>query len=425
MLKYGIRYFVRAKVENAVGFSAWSNSASCTLVKRPGVVRNLTFTAAGPLAFNVSWNTPNDLGAGPDQLYPLLSYHMIVQTTVGAPNATLQGSLEYAIAGDRKSFQVVNLVKGSSYFISLRARNDARSSPDEQDWGYGPWGVAVAQCIDGEIRPSVCGSSGGLVALELPTSPVGFLVKPSGSGILFLQWEASVDTGNGSMNYPLLRYEVQFSSTDDFAGAETVAVPGFLLQYSARTFAVGDSKVARVRAVNDAGPSKWSGASRGTALLLPDAPREVTLTNGNLSIQITWVDPEQTGLGKGRVWKLLSFQVSAKPVECLLDVTDIHVFLLNRRNTTLENITKGCVYSVRVRAENEAGWSNYSEPKNATALALATQPTNLTALSGAALQLVLKWDLPIDTGDGKIQNKDLILAYRVDIFNSSAFERPF
>jgi hypothetical protein len=38
MLKYGIRYFIRAKVENAVGFSAWSNSASCTLVKRPGVV---------------------------------------------------------------------------------------------------------------------------------------------------------------------------------------------------------------------------------------------------------------------------------------------------------------------------------------------------------------------------------------------------
>jgi hypothetical protein len=112
-------------------------------------VRNLTCTAAGPLAFDVSWNKPNDLGAGPDQPYPLLSYHMIVQTTVGAPNATSQGSLEYAVAGDTKSFQVVNLVKGSSYFISLRARNDARSSPDEQDWGYGPWGVAISQCTSG------------------------------------------------------------------------------------------------------------------------------------------------------------------------------------------------------------------------------------------------------------------------------------
>jgi len=420
-LIFGNSYYVRAVAKNAAGSSDWSSSVVRILLKQPTAARNASFTANGALAFNISWNPPHDLGAGPGTAYPLVGYQVSLMTSHSSGNRTFQ------ISGEDTTFGISNLIKGARYFVSVRARSGARSSPAEQDWGYGPSGEALAQCIDGEIRQSVCGGFQGLIAVDLPSKPRSIAIDPGGSGVLLVKWSAPQDTGNGTETYPLISYEVQFTADGDLSKAEIIAVPGSFLQYPAVNFPLGESRSVRVRAVNDAGASDWSASVRGTVLLLPDPPQDVILANYNMSVLVTWTDPRQTGLGPNRPWQLTSFQVHARPVDCAQDVKErlVRVSEIGRRNTTIANIIKGCVYSIRVQAQNEAGSSNYTIPKNVTALSLSTSPTNFTINVGAALQLVLKWSVPLDTGDGMIQNAAQVLSYRIDIFNSSDFQTPF
>ena len=92
----------------------------------------------------------------------------------------------------------------------------------------------------------------------------------------------------------------------------------------------------------------------------------------------------------------------------------------------ISNLVKGNRYFVSIRARNDAqtapdqqdgGFGAWAPQNNAVALALSSRPENFTAHPGTALQLVLKWNVPMDTGDGKNQNEKIVLSYRVDIFN--------
>ena len=419
-LIYGNSYYVRAQVENAAGFSAWSNSVSRILLKRPGVARNVSFIATGALAFNVSWNPPHDLGAGAGTVHPLMGYHVNLITSDGSGNRSFQ------ISGEDTEFRIDNLIKGVRYFASVRARSGARSSPAEQNWGYGPTVEAIAQCVDGEARPSVCGGVRGLIAVDLPSKVRSLAIDPGGSGVLLVRWDVPQDTGNGTKMYPLVRYEVEFTVDGDLSNAEIIAVAGSLRQYHAIHFPLGESRSVRVRAINDAGASQWSTSVRGTVLLLPDPPRDVGLANHNMSVLLSWANPHQTGLGPNRLWQLVSFEVHVRPMGCAHDAMEqlVRVSDSSRRNVTIANMVKGCVYSIRIRAENQAGFSNYSSPQNVTALSLSSSPTNFTIHPGTALHLVLNWDVPLDTGDGRIQNDAQVLSYRIDIFNSSDFQTP-
>jgi len=154
-LIFGNSYYVRAVAKNAAGSSDWSSSVVRILLKQPTAARNASFTANGALAFNISWNPPHDLGAGPGTAYPLVGYQVSLMTSHSSGNRTFQ------ISGEDTTFGISNLIKGARYFVSVRARSGAISSPAEQDWGYGPSGEALAQCIDGEIRWSVCGGFQG------------------------------------------------------------------------------------------------------------------------------------------------------------------------------------------------------------------------------------------------------------------------
>ena len=426
-LAYGSQYYVRVQVENAAGLSNWSNVDSRVIAKRPGALQNVRFRAAGPLAFNISWTVAADTGAGPGIVYPLDSYQIVVQMLAGIPNlADQEGAVSFDASGNATSFRVENLNKGSQYWVSIRGRNDAKETPLEQDWGYGPWSEALAECVDGNVRPSVCGEMRGLTALALPSSPSAFKLQSGGSGVILPIWDLPIDTGNGTNMYPLVRYDVQFATRENFTDAEIFPVPGRQRHYLARHLAVGDERFVRVRAVNDAGASSWSAALHAAVLLLPDAPQNVPLCNYNLSILITWAEPLQTGLGHGLRRSLLAYDIKVEPLECPYDSLNRNILLRNDalRNFSVHKLVKGCVYSVRLRAQNEAGWSDYSPAMNRTALGIATRPINLTALPGTALQAVLTWEVPLDTGDGITQNTELVQFYQIQVFNLSDLARP-
>jgi len=310
-LEFEIKYFVRVCTETVKGFSNWSLTIPRILLKRPGPTESVNLTVAGPLSLKLVWFAPIDI------VHPLSSYlvaigrqwmnnvygSIVVQTTAGSPNQP--ESLKYTSLAHGQVIE--SLQKGIRYFAHVRARNEAIQSSDEFEHGFGPWSPSTGRCSDGIARPSICGNL-GIVAVDVPSTPQPLLFKPVGDGIVLVRWKVPEDTGNGSSAYPLIRYELQFADDGDIiCNVEQISVPGHFLEYRAQ-FAIGDAKFARIRAINDAAVSDWSNLSSATALLprVPGVPQNVKATNEDMIIVLAYTSPDQTGLGEGLSWPLLS-----------------------------------------------------------------------------------------------------------------------
>ena len=142
-LEYGELYYVRIRVNNAAGFSVFSSSMSCVLLKRPGLPTSIDYNAAGEATVNLSWNPPQDTGVGAGSVFELLSYQIIVQNSSSAPDSERPGARSYTAEGVARFLQIGNLSNGIRYFASVRAQNGAKAAPDEKDWGYGEWGTVT------------------------------------------------------------------------------------------------------------------------------------------------------------------------------------------------------------------------------------------------------------------------------------------
>ena len=206
------------------------------------------------------------------------------------------------------------------------------------------------------------------------------------------------------------------------SNVETVYVSGDALQHRTR-YDIGAVKFARIRAVNDVNTSAWSIQRSAQALLLPSVPQNVTIANRNMSILLEYAAPTQTGLGPGRPWPLLTYEVRVNS-SCQSDLGEKTITIqdVTLQNVSVQGLIKGCSYSFRVRAQNLAGWSDFSTPLIESVLSLSTAPTDLLVEPAAALELQVSWRVPRDTGDGQDRSSALVLQYRVDISNSPSFD---
>ena len=431
-LTLGTRYFVRIRARNGIGFGNWSVITHKILIQEPGLPRNVQLRTVGPLTLNVSWTEPEDTGAGAGNTYPLLSYQVVIQLSAGQPDLHAATSHTQIVSGRTKTLVVSSLQRGAQYFTFVRARNNASDHPDKVQYGYGPWALGTAACLDGMARPSVC-SGYGVIAIGLPSIPNDFQLRPVGSGVLMSQWTRPEETGNGSRLYPLVRYDVQFAADEQFSDGEVFSADGRLNLY--RTvpgqYATGHVKFSRVRAMNDAGVSEWSEIASATVLHFPTRPRNLNATNGNLSLLVTFERPINTGTGTVRIWPLLWYEleITPHPYTCPEDANRQRTLQvanfsqLEKNNYTVIGLRKGCEYSFRMRVKNDAGFSNYTEPVLESFLECSQKPTNLVAEPGSALQMILNWETPLDTGDGT-RNDLLIIKYLVHVSNSSTFHGP-
>jgi len=432
-LNLGTRYYVRIKARNGVGFGNWSAALNKILVQPPSAPRIVQFRASGPLVINVTWTTPQDRGAGTMTDYPLLNYHLVLQLSEIEPDLQAATSQTKIVAGDVTSALVSSLQKGVRYFVFVRARNNASAQPDMVGGSYGSWSLGSAACVDGMSRSSVC-SGHGIIALELPTIPTDFILRPVGSASVMAQWKLPLDTGDGSRGYPLMRYDIEFADADQFADAEMLSADGSLLQYRTAPgrYEVGKEKLSRLRAVNDAGNSQWSAISSATVLHFPSLPQNLNLINGNLTFLVGFQRPANTGAGTAQYWPLLGYEVeiAKHSLTCPDDPIGQRILKVANGSQLIQNdftvtkLVKGCDYSIRIRAENEAGFGSYTQPHLAKFLELSSKPTYFVAIPGSALQMILNWDVPMDTGDGSQKNEILILKYQVQISNSTNFDGP-
>lgn len=169
-------------------------------------------------------------------------------------------------------------------------------------------------------------------------------------------WGRPGETGDGTGGYPLMGYEYVLGEGAGFVnGVETVVGDG-VLEVRSGGLGAGVVYAGKVRARNDAGYSNWTGVEEAMALYVPSTPRSLTLALGVESITVSYQVPAETGLGdSARAATGYEVVVSAP---CMVQETRVvsgDVFAV-----TFSRLEKGCVFTFKTRATNEAGSSNYT-----------------------------------------------------------------
>eukprot|EP00961_Rhodomonas_salina_P281903 3809524-Rhodomonas_salina.1 len=410
----GTTYYMRATARNPAGSSSYSAISSRTVVDVPGKPRNVELWVDGPLAMNMTWQVPRDLGAGILREYPLIEYQVALTISQATPDLTASSTIQQQVLPpDVFQFDFPGLIQGQEYYTFVRARNDAAENS-----GYGSWSEATGMCVDGLQRLTVgCGST-YLTAITLATAPLNQVLTPIGRGQLQTTWDFPSDAGDGTSLYPLLRYQIETSAYPNKAMLTTAFAKD--RSYLASNFEVGAVVTARVRALNDAGWGAWGTSPPQTVLLQPSEPTNFSVSLGVLSVFVSWDRPTQTGVGND-TWAISSYEIKVisgcPPVfgEFSFEVAGTDLMF------EVKPLTKGCNYQFQIAAANEAGYGNFTDRLAQYVLGLPSVPLNFNLDLGFASEVLVSWVAPTDTGDGQTTTPGLILFYRLQVSRNSTF----
>lgn len=158
----------------------------------------------------------------------------------------------------------------------VRAKNEA---------GYGPYHDAVSY-----------------VALSTPSAPTGLALTVNGDDI-DVSWTRPTDTGTGSTDHVLDKYELEITSAASFDGSGLIEKTDTETSHSSTGLALGETYYARIRAVNSVGNSAWSNVHGDVSQLLvrvPSAPQTLVAeyssdSGSSITTTLRWELPTETG----------------------------------------------------------------------------------------------------------------------------------
>eukprot|EP00961_Rhodomonas_salina_P018114 243566-Rhodomonas_salina.1 len=423
-LVQGVRYYVRVRAENTLDVSNYSDSVSRDLNLAPGPPNSVNLSVAGNLSLQLDWAAPLDLGLGAGQSYPLDSFQYSIYFQKNANQSA--GDL-FSVSASSTELVLDRLVKGTTYYISVRAQNDAL-----QNGGYGDWyNHSAGDCSIAAVNagPATC----GILVVDFPSAPQSVTFEQNGNLAIQAVWSRPADTGPGDSTYSLNSYQVQVVDSVgtiayDSSLAETV------LNVTVGGLTVAEYYRVQIRGINHAGNGDWSTFVSSIALLLPAPPSTVVtawtkvLASGAV-ITVSFPLSTQTGLGND-TWPLLRYEVvpsspnSTNPegTTCFVPGT----ISLDRtvNSTEIGNLTKGCTYSFAVRSVNEAGTGNSTSSAFRLAIGTPSAPLNLAVQAVYSGQLDLEWDLPADTG-GFLSQPYLVDRYKAEASLDASFSSVF
>ncbi|MDQ1424280.1 MAG: hypothetical protein QOD72_1778, partial [Acidimicrobiaceae bacterium] len=326
-LTNGTTYFLRVAAVNAVGTGGFSTPVSATPFTTPSAP-TISPVIPGNGALTVAF-TPGSNGGSAVTAY---EYQL---NSAGAWQST----------GSLNPFTIGGLTNGTTYTVTMRARNAAGNSSVSAGQSGTPRTVPAAPAIDA-------------VALGSGNVSVAFVLGADG-GSPVTNVEYSIDGGaNWIVRSPA-------------SSASPLTITGLT---GGTTYSV------MLRAVNAAGSSGPSNASSVTALGTPGAPL-INVTSGDRALTIGIVAPSNGGtpitnyeysLDDGDTWTARTPASTATPL-------------------IISGLTNGTAYSVQLRAVNAVGSGTASPTTLATPATTPSAPTIDTptiAGSGGALDVV-------------------------------------
>ena len=431
-LTNGTTYSVRVKATNGVGDSEWSNASSAMAGVPPEVPGALALTA-GISQVELSWTAPEGNGL------PITEYTVQWRDDGAfdptAPGAAVNGPVEIVwttwgiYAG---SFNVYGGLRsaGGGYQGEVRP-NGTRTSPviygpvyaEERHaelWTehevmktYYPWyhGVDATVSADatghtitglkpgtpysvrikaanatGDSEWSVHDSATTPAAPEVPGAPT----LASGNLQLDVSWTAPDDNGAAITGYTV-QWRDEVSESDNlWDDANEATVSGTATSYTITGLTNTKTQSVRVKATNGVGDSEWSDVVSGWPVAVPKKPGAPTLAPGIGLMDVFWSSPHNNRspmTGYTVQWKSGSQDYDAQRQATVSTTTGYQ----------MTGLTNGTTYSVRVKATNGVGDSEWSNASSAMAGVPPEVPGAL-ALTAGISQVELSWTAPEGNG---------------------------
>ena len=398
----GKTYFFRVAAQNDVSLGNWSNIVFHSAISLPTSPRNFTCMVLVPLQIDLSWNIPLNTGDGGNMHIPVLYYIINV-------SSSLNFSQEEKNLFTGLAFQLnyTGLVKGQDYYFRIWARTAAGLSMTFE--------------------------SASEQGITVPSVPLNLEAQTTAPLIIQLLWGVPIDTGLGGEYIPARK--IDFYLLQAQTSNVHLALPNFSvasqftlnsLSYNFSAVQVGYYYYFRVQAHNSAGYSNFSLIQSERGIGIPGVPQRFSaFVSGSLVITVLWSLPLDTGLG-------LSVQPSMLLINSgyiLLSSYDNFAnqsveFNLPSNETSIifGSLMKNRTYSFRIKSRNAVGQSNLSATLSVRAISLPTAPRNLQILVSTLYerQLVLSWNLPLDTGEGDSSAASVLFYRLVQMVNNGS-----
>ena len=218
-----------------------------------------------------------------------------------------------------------------------------------------------------------------------PAPPADLTVRGHPQG-LELSWDAPSGVVDG--------YELRYRRADDAVWPPERGV-GRVTSHVVRGLEVGVGYEVQVRALNSYGESDWAYAA-AAAGAAPGAPGALTVTAGNAELTVSWGLPQPAGSPAAA-----AYEVQWKgPGEAYDESeTSVRRMLLQSPTSlshTIDGLTNGDTYTVRVRAANTAGAGPWSD--EASSSPGVPGPVGSLAAEAWTDRIIVTWDPPTQTG---------------------------
>lgn len=203
----------------------------------------------------------------------------------------------------------------------------------------------------------VASSIVSVTAKTAPDAPTD-AVATAGVGSVALKWSAPTNNGGDAITQYIIK---------DASNAETVISNFTTLAKTFDGLTSGSTAKYSIRAKNSVGKSAWVAFNEVTLPTAPGQPTSVTAIASGQSLSISWLAPTNTGNSPITGYKVYLFNDSNVQVGSAKSVTTL--------STTIDSLTASTTYTVKVKASNLVGDSEYS---TASSPQTTAAPTVLT-----------------------------------------------
>ena len=411
-LTNGTEYTVRVLAVNAAGDSAASNTDTGTPSTTPSAPTNVL--ASGNAELTVTWDAPNDGGSAitgytVQWKSGTQSYNTTRQATVTTTTHTI-GSLTNdttytlrvkatnangdsgwteitgtPVSGPSVGTVTSGMITKTSAVITVTISNPDTNSQTvnlqykrnaDTNWTSGGTRSTVSAEVtftlssltgntDYDLRASLDSNfASGVVTATFKTSPVkpapptGVDITTEGNGELTVGWTAPTENGGSDIT----GYKVQWKSGAQSFGSsrQHTTADGAATSYTIPSLTNGTLYTVRVLAVNSVGDSAASNTDTGTPSTTPSAPTNVQAGSGHQQLTVSWGAPNDGGSA------ITEYTLQWKSGGQGFNSTRQRTIAGTSRTDTIPSLSNGTEYTVRVRATNALGDSDWSAEAKGT-----------------------------------------------------------
>ena len=363
-LDNGVDYQVQVETANPAGTSGFTDPPveGTPVGDRPGAP-TISGVTEGDGLLTVSWDAPTDTG-GYDVSF--LSY--VVEYRKGSTGSFTT----FASAETGTTVTIPSLDNGYQYQVRVATNNPTN-------------------------LPSPYATATGTPEGRAPDPPTNVSVSAPANQANQLEVSWDAPTGTGGYDVSFLSYVVEYRESDT-AGSwldAGVSISGTMATITGLYNGIQyDVQVAATNPADTSGFASDSGTPVGTA---PGAPGSLSVQAGqDGELLVSWAVPSNTG---GYADSFLTYDVQYRRADA--DAADPWTDgpqNVTGTSTTITGLDNGVAYDVQVLAENPAGASGYTTPKEGTPSGTEPSAVRNLAVTAGDTKLDVSWDAPADNG---------------------------